>query len=68
MAAAGIVTEAQRSVFDAASHRLLRDHGAQAIMLGGTDLVLVYDERTSAIPVIDCARIHVDAIVQLATG
>jgi aspartate racemase len=68
MAAAGVVTETQRSVFDAASHRLLRDHGAQAIMLGGTDLVLVYDERTSAIPVIDCAGMHADAIVQLATG
>jgi aspartate racemase len=67
MAAAGIVTEAQRSVFDAASHRLL-DDGAEAIMLGGTDLVLVYDERTSDFPVIDCAGIHVDAVVQLATG
>ncbi len=67
MAAAGIVTEDQRSVFDAASRRLL-DNGAEAIMLGGTDLVLVYDERTSDIPVIDCAGIHVDAIVRLATG
>jgi aspartate racemase len=67
MAAAGIVTEAQRSVFDAVSHRLL-DDGAEAIMLGGTDLVLVYDERTSDIPVIDCAGIHVDAIVRLAAG
>jgi aspartate racemase len=68
MAAAGIVTEAQRSVFDAVSRRLLREDGAQAIMLGGTDLVLVYDERISDIPVIDCAGIHVDAIVQLAAG
>ena len=67
MAASGIVTEAQRSVFDAASHRLL-DNGAEAIMLGGTDLVLVYDERNSDMPVIDCAGIHVDAIVRLAAG
>jgi aspartate racemase len=67
MAAAGVVTDAQRSVFDAASRRLL-DNGAQAIMLGGTDLALVYDEATSKVPVIDCVSIHVDAIVQLATG
>ena len=68
MAASGTVTEAQRSVFDSVSVRLLRDHGAQAIMLGGTDLTLVYDEATSEIPVIDCVSIHVDAIVQLALG
>jgi aspartate racemase len=67
MAAAGVVTDAQRSVFDAASGRLL-EFGAQAIMLGGTDLALVYDEARSEIPVIDCVRIHVDAVVQLATG
>jgi len=68
MAASGVVTEAQRSVFDAASQRLLQDQGAQAILLGGTDLVLAYDERTSEIPLIDCAAIHADAIARLAIG
>lgn len=68
MAAAGTVTAAQRAVFDASSARLIKDHGAQAIMLGGTDLALVYDEATSKIPVIDCVAIHVDAIVRLALG
>jgi aspartate racemase len=68
MAASGVVTEAQRSVFNVASHRLFKDQGAQAILLGGTDLVLVYDERTSGFPVIDCAGIHADAIAQLAIG
>jgi aspartate racemase len=68
MAASGIVTEAQRSVFNMASHRLLKDKGAQAILLGGTDLVLVYDERTSDVPLIDCAGIHADAIARLAIG
>lgn len=67
MAASGVITEAQRSVFDAASHRLLKK-GAQAILLGGTDLVLVYDERTSSFPLIDCASIHADAIARLAIG
>ena len=68
MAAAGVVTEAQRSVFDSVSGRMLRESGAEAIMLGGTDLALVYDEATSKIPVIDCVSIHVDAIVRLALG
>jgi aspartate racemase len=68
MAASGVVTAAQRSVFDAASHRLFKDKGAQAILLGGTDLVLVYDARTSDFPLIDCASIHADAIARLAIG
>ena len=68
MASSGVVTEAQRSVFNVASHRLLKDKGAQAILLGGTDLVLAYDERTSDFPLIDCAGIHADAIARLAIG
>jgi aspartate racemase len=55
-------------VFDVASHRLLKDKGAQAILLGGTDLALVYDEQTSDFPLIDCASIHADAIARLAIG
>jgi aspartate racemase len=63
MAVAGVVTEAQRAVFRAASERLLTEQRVQAIMLGGTDLALVFDEQTSSFPLIDCAAIHVDAIV-----
>ena len=66
MATSGVVTEAQRSVFNAASHRLLKERGVQAILLGGTDLVLVYDEQNSDFPVIDCAGIHADAIARVA--
>lgn len=58
----------RNAVFDAVGARMLGDSGAQAIMLGGTDLALVYDEATSKIPVIDCVSIHVDAIVRLALG
>lgn len=66
MASAGVVTEAQRAVFEAAIQRLLQDEGAEAIMLGGTDLALAFDERTSTVPLIDCAGIHADAIAGLA--
>jgi aspartate racemase len=66
MAASGVVTEAQRSVFDTVSRKLLRDKGAEAIMLGGTDLALAFNQRDSAFPLVDCAGIHVDAIVRLA--
>ncbi len=67
MAASGIVTEAQRAVFVAASKRLLNDSGVEAIMLGGTDLALVFNARDTDFPLIDCAAIHADAIARLAT-
>jgi aspartate racemase len=68
MAASGVVTAAQRAVFTAACQRLLRDRNVEAIMLGGTDLALVFNERTTEFPLVDCAAIHVEAIVRLAMG
>jgi aspartate racemase len=67
MAASGIVTEAQSAVFTAVSKRLLKEPGVQAIMLGGTDLALAFNERDTEFPFIDCAGIHADAIAKLAT-
>lgn len=68
MAASGVVTEAQRSTFDHVSRKLLSENGAEAIMLGGTDLALVYNQQDTPFPLVDCAAIHVDAIVRLAIG
>ncbi|MEM7777301.1 MAG: aspartate/glutamate racemase family protein [Pseudomonadota bacterium] len=65
MAASGHVTAAQRSVFDQACQQLCADR-AEAIILGGTDLALVYDAHSAAFPIVDCAAIHVDAIAQRA--
>ncbi|HMF76429.1 MAG TPA: aspartate/glutamate racemase family protein [Bryobacteraceae bacterium] len=66
MAASGFVTDDQRSLFNAVSHRLLGEQGAEAIMLGGTDLALAFNEQTAEFPLIDCAGIHADAIARLA--
>jgi len=66
MAMSGFLTEDQRSVFSAASYRLLRDQGAEAILLGGTDLALAFNEQTTEFPLVDCAGIHADAIARLA--
>jgi aspartate racemase len=68
MAASGVVGDAQRAVFTAVCQRLLEDGGVEAIMLGGTDLALVFDEQTADFPLVDCAGIHVEAIVRLAMG
>ena len=66
MAASGAATDVQRAVFTTAYHRLLKDSGVEAIMLGGTDLALVFNEQTTDFPLVDCAGIHVEAIVRLA--
>jgi aspartate racemase len=65
MASAGAVTSKQRNVFESVSEKLLREKGVEAIMLGGTDLALVFDGKSNDIPLVDCAAIHVDAIVRL---
>ena len=68
MAASGSVTPAQREVFDATSKRLLGNQNVEAIMLGGTDLALVYNVETAPFPIIDCAAIHADAVSSRAIG
>ena len=68
MAAAAQVTDARRAVFDRACARLRNDEGAEAIMLGGTDLALAFDAATTPFALVDCAAIHVDAVVRRALG
>jgi aspartate racemase len=67
MAASGVVTEAQSAVFTAVSKKLLNESGVEAIMLGGTDLALIFNEHDTDFPLIDCAGIHADAIAKWAT-
>jgi aspartate racemase len=62
MAIAGRVTDAQRRVFFAAGERLVRDRGADVVLLGGTDLFLAFQGRDCPFPVLDCADVHVEAV------
>jgi len=43
---------------------LQRRAGVEAILLAGTDLAVIFDEETAGFPCIDCARVHIDAIVE----
>ena len=38
--------------------------GVEAVLLAGTDLAVIFDEVTAGFPCIDCARVHIDAIVE----
>lgn len=38
--------------------------GAQSVLIAGTDLSNVFTEANAGFPMIDCARVHIDAIVR----
>jgi len=44
-----------------------RDHAA-AVILAGTDLTLLFNETNITFPAIDCAALHIDAIVEASLG
>ena len=68
MAVAGHATPAWRALFLDAGARLVRDRGAQAVVLAGTDLNLAFDGADPGYPVIDALDVHVAVLADLATG
>ncbi|MEP2532772.1 aspartate/glutamate racemase family protein [Shimia sp.] len=68
MAVAGICAADQRAVFLDAGARLVRDRGADAVVLAGTDLNLAFDGQAPGYRVIDALDVHVDVLARLACG
>ncbi len=66
MAASGTISAEQRALFTTAAEWMLNEHEAQAILLGGTDLALAFDEATCPFALVDCAGIHARAIARYA--
>jgi aspartate racemase len=67
MASSGHVNDRQRQTFFEAGRRLC-ERGAEAVMLGGTDLFLAFVGHDCGFPLIDCADIHVDAIYRKSSA
>ncbi|MCX6591517.1 MAG: aspartate/glutamate racemase family protein [Acidobacteria bacterium] len=65
MARAAKVSEEQREFFFDAAHQLHRA-GAEVILLAGTDLCLAFDGRPCDVPVLDCALVHAEALLELS--
>lgn len=68
IAVAGRCTEAQRALFLDAGARMVRDLGAEAVVLAGTDLNLAFDGQDPGYRVIDALDVHVGVLADLATG
>ena len=66
MASSGLVTTHHRKTFDTALAELSQDFGVDSVLMGGTDLALVYDEANSVFPIIDCAAIHAREVVSVS--
>jgi aspartate racemase len=55
-----------RCQLTAMAQTLMSRDGAEAILLAGTDLALIFNESNTQFPAIDCAALHIDAIVEAA--
>lgn len=65
---AGRATLAEIDELRAFARTFMTRDGAQAVLLAGTDLSGVLTDDNCDFPVIDCARIHIDAIVRRMLG
>jgi aspartate racemase len=61
---AGRGTDAQNDELRGLAHKFIARDGAQAVLLAGTDLSIALNETNAGFPAVDCARVHIDAIVK----
>jgi aspartate racemase len=64
MAASGQADDQQRELLFSVGNDLCRKQGTEAIVLAGTDLFLAFDGHDCGFPTMDCARVHIDALVR----
>src|SRR5262249_44347605 len=69
IAVSGRCSDEQRATLIEAGRRMVEDQGAEAIILAGTDLNLVFDgSMDPGYPVIDALDVHVALLADLALG
>lgn len=67
MAISGAATEQHREFFFREGRDLMR-RGAEAVVLGGTDMFLAFEGRDCGFPIIDSAAAHVEAVARVTLG
>ena len=60
------VSAGDRQQFVALADTLQTRDGVEAILLAGTDFALMFDPSNTPFPHVDCARVHIDAVLQAA--
>jgi aspartate racemase len=66
MATVGSVTEAQRQIFFDCGRDLCEARGAEAVILGGTDLFLAFEGQEPGFAAVDCALLHIEDLARQA--
>ncbi len=60
----GRSTPAQIDRLREQARTLIARDGAESVLLAGTDLAMVFNEDNAGFPALDCAQLHIDAIVR----
>jgi aspartate racemase len=68
LARTGKGSEEQHRKLTALAHTLVRRDGLDAIILAGTDLALLFNETNTDFPHLDCAALHLQAILNELLG
>jgi aspartate racemase len=63
-AARGEGSDEERQTLTALAHTLIQRERLEAIVFAGTDLGLLFDQSNTNFPFIDCAQLHIDAIMK----
>jgi len=66
LAKTGVVSDDDRRQFTALANTLRTRDGVEAVLLAGTDLALMFNASNTLFPHVDCARVHVEAILAVA--
>jgi len=64
LAATGKRSQEKYEKLTALAKTLVRRDGVDAILLAGTDLALLFDESNTDFPHVDCAALHIEAILK----
>jgi aspartate racemase len=64
LALTGEASPEQHSQLTAIAQTLVRRDNVDAVVLAGTDLTLVFNESNTSFPYVDCAELHIQAIMQ----
>ena len=60
----GAGSEAQHRGLTALARTLRERDGVEAILLAGTDLSAIFNDTNTDFPHLDCARVHIQAIMR----
>jgi aspartate racemase len=63
-AARGEGAKEERQALAFLAHTLIQREGLEAIVFAGTDLALLFNPSNTTFPFIDCAQLHIDAIMK----